>query len=125
MSSLIKRGGDNTSREVLKSESEIMEDVRKKNREYQKEQRGKHLDNWKSEKAVVDSLRGDELLNYIENNDGSSPRIGLHGMKINSQEHAIIKRAMEITNARSSREIFVNFCKEIIKIDGETKGESK
>ena len=116
MSSLLKNSQANTVREALKSESEFLADEAKKNREYNKKRRERHLDHWKEEKAKVDALNADELAQYIKSaSSRCDPKIGFHAMKINALEHATIKLALEISGARSSREFFVSYCNEVIK----------
>ncbi len=113
--SLVKKKSSEAPREALKTESEILEQQKVQKRIYEKEQRKKHLDHWNEQKAIVDALSVDELLNYIESSNANDARVGLHGMKINAQEHAIIKLALSICGARSTRDLFVNLCKDVIK----------
>lgn len=104
-------------REVLSTEKDLLEKQREKTRTYQKEQRERHLESWKEEKAVIDGLTGEKLLEYIDVSlsKAHEPRVGLHSMKINPHELAIIKMALELNGARSSRELFINYCKDILK----------
>lgn len=101
-------------REALVTESDALEGVRAKNRAYQKEHRAQHLDRWKKEKATVDQLSGDGLRDYISSADDTELRVGLHSMKVSAKEAAIIKLALEMTGARSSREMYIDFCKKVI-----------
>lgn len=88
-----------------------------KRKAIQKKHRERYLADWKHEKSVIDGLFGDELNEYIDSREANAvdPRVGLHSMKINPYELAVIKQALEVTGARSSRELFVNHCKEVIK----------
>ena len=115
--SLLNKKKKTEDRQELTTESTLIEKQREKTRTYQKEQRERHLENWKAEKGVIDSLSGDGLQNYINLSEEGAhdPRVGLHSMKINPHEHAVIKKALELSGARSSRELFVNYCKEVIK----------
>ncbi|ELJ8598088.1 hypothetical protein [Vibrio vulnificus] len=108
-------------REAMSSPSEIRGQLeaeqKKKTKEIQRKHREKYLDDWKSEKSNVDQMNTEQLSQYVLSTDdrASDPRVGLHSMKINAHEHAIIRLAMDITGARSSRELFVRHCKEVIK----------
>lgn len=104
-------------REALSTEKDLLEKQREKTRSYQKEQRERHLENWKEEKNNIDSLSGELLQEYIDSNTDKAhePRVGLHSMKINPHELAVIKRALELKGARSSRELFINYCKDLIE----------
>ncbi|HAS6111995.1 TPA: hypothetical protein I7139_22925 [Vibrio vulnificus] len=120
--SLLSKKTDNTeSREALSTESDIRNKVEAENKQktqaIQKKHRERYLADWKSEKAKIDSMKGGELASYIHESLDSAfdPRVGLHSMKINPHEHAIIKLALERSGARSSRELFVKYCKEIIE----------
>lgn len=114
MSLIKKSANDSGERKQLVTEIEALEGVRVKNRAYQKERRALHLDNWKTEKLIVDSISGSELRDYINNASDSDLRVGLHSMKVSAKESAIIKLAMEMTGARSSREFYINYCKDVI-----------
>ena len=114
MSLIKKNANDNGERKQLVTEAEVLEGVRVKNRAYQKERRELHLDKWKDEKLIVDSISGTELYSYINKASDTDLRVGLHSMKVSAKESAIIKLAMEMTGARSSRELYINYCKEII-----------
>lgn len=116
MSSLIKKKLEvGNERESLTSKSDVIEGLKKKNREYHKDRRVKHLDSWKAVTAEVATLSGNELLSYIERADQLEPRIGNHSMKVNGLELAIIKLAIEISGARSSRALFIEHCKNVIR----------
>ncbi|HFQ5362192.1 TPA: hypothetical protein ACGVAY_004619 [Vibrio vulnificus] len=120
--SLLSKKIDSTeNREALSTESEIRNKVGEENKQktqaIQKKHRERYLADWKSEKKKIDGMRSYELASYIRESLDSAfdPRVGLHSMKINPHEHAIIKLALEKSGARSSRELFVKYCKEIIK----------
>ena len=114
--SLLSKKAKSEVREVLATEKDLLEKQREKTRSYQKEQRERHLESWKEEKSNIDALSGDLLQEYIDSNSDNAhdPRVGLHSMKINPYELAVIKRALELKGARSSRELFINYCKEVI-----------
>ncbi|OED68885.1 hypothetical protein A165_02470 [Vibrio tasmaniensis ZS-17] len=119
--SLLKKKTENpTEREALSSPSEIRNQIesetKQKTQAIQKKHREKYLADWKSEKSKIDGMSSEELDVYLELSEDNAfdPRVGLHSMKINPHEHAMIKLAMEITGARSSRELFVKHCKEVI-----------
>lgn len=117
MSSLIKKRPIDASneRESLTCKSDVLECLKKKNREYHKERRVKYFDNWKAITVEVGALSSDELLSYIERTNPLGPRIGNHSMKVNGVEHAIIKLAIDVSGARSSRELFIEHCKDVIR----------
>lgn len=114
--SLLKKSSKSETREQLTTEADVLEKQREKTRAYQKEQRERHLSDWKREKKVIDSMSSDDLQSYVNSSleNGSDPRVGLHSMKINPHEAAVIKLAMELSGSRSSRELFVKYCKEVI-----------
>lgn len=118
--SLLKKSANrksSDSRDQLTTESDLLEKQRERTRAYQKEQRERHLSDWKSEKESIDSMSVAQLREYIDETTENSadPRVGLHSMKINPHELAIIKLAVNLSGARSSRELFVKHCKEVIK----------
>lgn len=114
MSLVKKKGASLSEREVLVSQSEVLEAQRETSREYHKKYREKHLENWKAIKAEVSTLSGVDLLSYIENANQLDVRNGGCMMKINGAELAIIKLAIEITGSRSSRELFIEHCNDVI-----------
>ncbi|OEF61219.1 hypothetical protein A1OW_20320 [Enterovibrio norvegicus] len=100
------------------AEANVIAQQREKTNAYQKDQRQRHMDSWKEGKAHVDGLSEvADVLAYIDQttDDSNMQRVGLHSMKVNSHEHAIIKAAMKLDGARSSRELFIKLCKEVIK----------
>lgn len=121
MSLLKKKSSLLEQREPLTTKSAVIEEQREQTREYQKQQRAKYADYWKAEKSVIDGIGGNELNDYIVEHvaNMADNRCGIHSMKINPYELAIIKKAMEIEGSRSSRELFINYCKSIVK--GNTK----
>lgn len=121
MSLLKKKSPQPEQREPLTTKSAVIEEQREQTREYQKQQRAKYADHWKTEKSVIDAISGNELNDYIiEHADvAADNRCGIHSMKINPYELAVIKKAMEIEGSRSSRELFIDYCKSIVK--GNTK----
>ena len=121
MSLLKKKSSLLEQREPLTTKSAVIEEQREQTREYQKQQRAKYADYWKAEKSVIDGIDGNELNDYIVEHvaNMADNRCGIHSMKINPYELAIIKKAMEIEGSRSSRELFINYCKSIVK--GNTK----
>lgn len=120
MSLINKKATKPTEREALAPPSEIRAqleaETKQKTQAIQKKHREKYLADWKTEKGRIDGMGFDDLAEYIalSSENAADPRVGLHSMKINPHEHAVIKLAMEITNARSSRELFVRYCKEVI-----------
>ena len=121
MSLLKKKSSLLEQREPLTTKSAVIEEQREQTREYQKQQRAKYADYWKAEKSVIDGIGGVELNDYIVEHvaNMADNRCGIHSMKINPYELAIIKKAMEIEGSRSSRELFIYYCKSIVK--GNTK----
>ena len=121
MSLLKKKSSQPEQREPLTTKSAVIEEQREQTREYQKQQRAKYADYWKAEKSVIDGIGGDQLNDYIieHADDVADNRCGIHSMKINPYELAVIKKAMEIEGSRSSRELFIDYCKSIVK--GNTK----
>ncbi|HCH5895033.1 hypothetical protein CRN61_13395 [Vibrio vulnificus] len=116
MSLVNKKSGKSGEREAMSSPHEILDQIKQKTQATQKKHREKYLADWKAEKAKIDGMTPEELSAYIESTEGNAfePRVGLHSMKINPHEHAVIKLAMEMTGARSSRELFVKHCKDVI-----------
>ena len=116
MSLLKKKSSLSEQREPLTTKSAVIEEQREQTREYQKQQRAKYADHWKVEKSVIDDISRDELNDYIDEHVANmhDNRCGIHSMKINPYELAIIKKAMEIEGSRSSRELFINYCKKIV-----------
>ncbi|MFW9651205.1 hypothetical protein V3H25_22540 [Vibrio parahaemolyticus] len=119
--SLIKKKSEKpTEREALSSPHEIRAqleaETKQKTQAIQKKHREKYLADWKAEKSKIDGMSSGELKAYLESSESNAfdPRVGLHSMKINPHEHAVIKLAMEITGARSSRELFVKHCRDVI-----------
>lgn len=123
MSLLKKKSSLPEQREPLTTKSAVIEEQREQTREYQRQQRAKYADYWKAEKSVIDGIGGDELNDYIVEHadDVADNRCGIHSMKINPYELAVIKKAMEIEGSRSSRELFIDYCKSIVK--GNTKSK--
>lgn len=116
--SLVKKGNSKATldREELRTTSEvkdeIVQDMKAQNRKYQKEQRAKHMGNWNEKKTQVQKMSESELEEFIST-CSDDPRVGFHPLKINAKELAIIKLALSKTNARSSRELFIEYCKSI------------
>jgi len=104
------------NREELTTEQAVIEGQRVKLRAYQKEHRAKTIDVYKSEKHVIDDLSLSELKNYIIDNVGSQHdvRTGLHSIKVNSYEHAIIKLTIKLSKTKGSRNLYIALCNEII-----------
>ncbi|WP_104048880.1 hypothetical protein [Vibrio jasicida] len=119
--SLINKKKKSEDRSELTTEAAVRDKVEaeqaEKRKAIQKKHRDRYLADWKHEKSVIDDLSGSELSEYVNGHEGNAidPRVGLHSMKINPYELAVVKQAMEIVGARSSRELFVNHCKEVIK----------
>lgn len=115
--SLLKADSKHTeNREELTTERTVIENQRIKTRAYQKEHRERTVEAYREEKSIVDNLNSNDLTNYIVNNVDSQHevRTGLHAMKINSYEHAIIKNAIELSGSRGSRELYIRLCKQVI-----------
>ncbi len=94
------------------------EERRKKNNEYQRNHLKKYREAWQRDKAEVDELQEiEDILRYVTRTckGANNQRSGLHAMKINAHEHAIIQAALKLEEARSSRELFVKICNEVIK----------
>jgi len=119
MSLLNKTTTDENERGSLITQEDADNKSAEERREYQKKHRARHLDNWKEQKAIIDGLSGDELDLYIseakDNRTVSDQRVGQHVLKVNPYELAIIKRAMEIKGVRSSRELFINYCSDVVE----------
>lgn len=117
MSLLKKKSVQLEEREPLTTESAVIAKQQNKTRKYQKQLRAKYADHWKAEKAIIDSVEDVDLSVYITEHAGNMAdhRCGIHSMKINPYELAVIKKAMEIEGSRSSRELFIAYCKEVTK----------
>lgn len=119
--SLLNKKKKTEDRQELTTEAAVRDKVEaeqaEKRKAIQKRHRERYLADWKYEKAIIDGLFGSELNEYVSTHEVNAidPRVGLHSMKINPYELAVIKQALEVTGARSSRELFVNYCKEVIK----------
>ena len=116
MSLVTKNTKPTQDREELTTESAVIENQRIEARAYQKEHRARTLAAYNKEKAIIDNLSSDELTDYVTNNTDSSHdvRTGLHSMKVNSYEHAIIKKAIDVTGSKGSRDLYIKLCKQII-----------
>lgn len=116
--SLVKNSNSEASlereelRTVSEVKNEIVQDIKEQNRKYQKEQRAKHMGNWNAKKDLVQKMSSIELEEFITT-CSDDPRVGFHPLKINAKELAIIKLALSKTKARSSRELFIDYCKNI------------
>lgn len=99
----------------LTTEAAVIEKQRVETRAYQKEHRKKNLDAYNDEKSKVDAMSPDELTEYLSDNEQAlAVRVGIHTMKVNAYEQAIIKKALELTGAKSSREQYIKMCKGLI-----------
>jgi hypothetical protein len=95
----------------------------KKQREYNKQQRQAHLAEFNADKAHIDTLDLDGIMAYIQECEtgdrltrgDSKPRVGMHSMKVNGYELAIIKAAQKKVGTRSTRELFVYLCDQVIR----------
>jgi hypothetical protein len=94
----------------------VKAEISAKQKAIQKAHRDRYMANWREEKEVIDTLSKAELKKYIKQTAdlAADPRVGLHSMKINPHELALIKSAMQIKGARSSRDLFIKYCKEIV-----------
>ncbi|WP_150138653.1 hypothetical protein [Candidatus Enterovibrio escicola] len=117
-----KKNNSSRDREQLVTLSEARavfgEERRKKNNEYKRNHLKKYRESWQKDKAEVDELQEiEDVLGYVTRtrNGANNQRSGLHAMKINAHEHATIKAAIKLEGARSSRELFVKLCNEVIK----------
>ncbi|WP_150142741.1 hypothetical protein [Candidatus Enterovibrio escicola] len=117
-----KKNKSSRDREQLVTLSEARaafgEERRKKNNEYQRNNLKNYREAWQRDKAEVDELQEiEDILRYVTRtcNCANNQRSGLHAMKINAHEHAIIQAALKLEGARSSRELFVKLCNEVIK----------
>lgn len=119
--SLLNKKNKPEIRQELTTEAAVRDKVEaeqaEKRKVIQKKHRERYLADWKSEKGVIDKISGADLEAYIFSHldNSADPRVGLHSMKINPYELAVIKQALEVSGSRSSRELFVNYCKEVIK----------
>ncbi|QQX82691.1 hypothetical protein JK628_23200 (plasmid) [Shewanella sp. KX20019] len=113
-----KSSDEPKTRAGLVDESGVQERIKQESRDYQKQQRAKHLQYWNDEKAKIDGLTPEGLEQYLNDNKLNSDlaRAGMHTIKINPYELALIKLAMSKKGARSSKALFVDFCKSILKI---------
>jgi hypothetical protein len=96
----------------------VAREQKEKTKQVQKLHRDRYMATWQQEKQVIDNLLGKaELRRYIKSTQdkASDPRVGLHSMKINPHELALIRLCLEITGAKSSRELFIKFCKQAVK----------
>jgi hypothetical protein len=108
-------------REELTPPSEVRAmvkaEISAKQKAIQKAHRDRYMANWQQEKAQIDNLGKAELKKYLKatQDKAADPRVGLHSMKINPHELALIRLCLEITGAKSSRELFIKFCKQAVK----------
>lgn len=111
---------ETTSRQPLTTEDAARKKIAKEVRKYQKENRASHLESYNAKKSIINGLNGDDLGLYILDtlSDANETRVGIATMKINAHEAAIIKLAVELSPARSSRELFLTYCKQILKESG-------
>ncbi|MFS1877532.1 hypothetical protein [Enterovibrio norvegicus] len=95
MSLLNQKETTPNSREALTTESALREKDNAERREYQRELRTKNVAHWNSEKQHIDAL--DDLKQYIKSNtdNANEARYGIHTMKVNPLEYAMIKHAMK------------------------------
>ncbi|ATF10208.1 hypothetical protein [Candidatus Enterovibrio altilux] len=117
-----KKNKSSRDREQLVTLSEARaafgEERRKKNNEYKRNYLKKYREDWQKDKAEVDELQViEDVLRYVTRplNGANNRRSGFYAMKINAHEHAIIQAALKLEGARSSRELFVKLCNEVIK----------
>lgn len=105
------------ARDALATRAEIEEELARERRAYQKEHRKRHLDQWNADKAELDGKNEEQLIEFMEQikkeRRDRETRVGLHSMKVNSYELAMIKLAMKKTGSRSSRELLVMICEQI------------
>ena len=107
---------ESTEREELTTEGELLEKQRVATRAYQKERRDKHLSNWQDQKAFIDKLNNEELSEYLSNNENENEiRVGVHSIKVNPFEHALIKKVIDLKGFKSSRELYISICKSILE----------
>ena len=116
MSLITKNTKPTLDREELTTESALIENQRIETRAYQKAHRMRTLAAYNKEKIIIDNLSSDKLTDYVTSNTDSSHdvRTGLHSMKVNSYEHAVIKKAIEVTGSKGSRDLYINLCKQLI-----------
>lgn len=110
----------NEEREELTTESAVLEKIAVKRRKQQKEQRHKHISAYKNQRDHIDSLDFSELEAYLRQNKKLEmmPRAGMHSMKVNAYEGAIIKHAQEKLGMKSSRELFIFLIKKALRRKG-------
>lgn len=116
MSLLTKNTKSTQERQELTTERAVVENQRIETRAYQKEHRERNLNIYNKEKAIIDTLSSDELTHYVADNADSSHdvRTGLHSMKVNSYEHALIRKAIDLTSSKGSRDLYIKLCKQIV-----------
>ncbi|CAM3273133.1 hypothetical protein [Moritella viscosa] len=114
--SLISKKQPAKNREQLTTESAVIESQKIEKRAYQKEHRARTLAAYNEQAAIIKELKSDNLAAYVANHSDNSHdvRTGLHSMKVNAYELAVIKQAIELTGSKGSRDLYIKLCKQII-----------
>lgn len=113
-------GGGNTppakEREPLTTESAVRDKQRKEANAYQRENRKKHLAFWNEEKAAIENMSSTELELYLDcwTSRANDTRVGLHSMKLNPYEYALLQLALKKTGARSSKDLYFEYLKKVV-----------
>ena len=105
------------SREELTTETVVIERLRQTSRKYQKQHRAKNIDAFTTANALVDTFTPSQLSEYLKDNkdDLYNLRVGVHSMKVNSYERALIIKAVKINKARGARDLFIRHCLDIVE----------
>lgn len=101
-------------------EQRWMNEQRAASREYQKKHRAKTLVKYSNDKKLIDSFSDDELFQFVASataDQAHDVRPGIHSMKVNSYEYALIKAAAKKRGCKSSRDLLISFCKEVLSDD--------
>lgn len=101
------------TREELATFSDFEAAAKAKTNAYIKENRLKHLGNYKIQKEKIDTLKDHELSEYLRSNKDQkdAQRVGSATLKINAYESAEIRLAVANSDFKSTRELFLHLIK--------------
>ena len=118
--SLVPKKQPIQDREQLTTESAVLESQKVEQRAYQKEHRARTLTVYNEQAVIIKGLKFDDLATYVASHTDNAHdvRTGLHSMKVNAYELAVIKQAIEVTGSKGSRDLYVKLCKKIIAESG-------
>lgn len=113
--SLLKKtkNPETETREELATFSDFERAEKAKKNAYIKENRLKHLGQYKIQKIEIDKLKDHELSEYLRSNKdrNNDQRVGSQTLKINAYEGAEIRLAVANSDFKSTRELFLHLIK--------------